>query len=341
MNKSFYLSLRTQYENLGDYLIAQAMLDLLAMFGNIIIDIRDVPDSYLALFTFPENTKLVKQGFISTLLTFPKSTKYIYVVKPGGYGHAKSYKHKIRFLFMGLYFSVAKKIGNVKLIKMPHSFNGPLTWEEKFYHNLFDLTLCRDKSTLLAYETLSTATSARLFPDLAMYYIARNSKFLSDTVPQKDTIAVSLRYDRKNDEADVALNIAKKLSSAENIHKIIFVSQVKFDIDLNDSIAQSEHKDHVVYEIDNISIQKISQVYKQSKYILSNRLHALLLGLINGAIPIAIIDPAKDQKILSCLEFLHIPWLEKKHLENRNLPVFDQNYVFDFHQALQTMLADL
>lgn len=339
MSTNFYFKLRTQSENLGDYLIAQAMIDLLASFGNLVIDIQDVPELYLKLFIFPENTQLVQAGLIKTIIKSEnKSARWIYVVKPGGYPNAKTTSRKIKLLLMGTYFSLIKRVWKIKMIKMPHSFGGALSFADKQYQRTFDLTLCRDASTLETYKA-ADISNLQLFPDLAMYYVDKQSKFNFSEELQKDTITISLRYDRQTDEPEIALKLAKKLQEQNSINNITFVSQVMFDTELNAKIAAVGSYSNIIYDMTNTSIQTITETYKRSKYIISNRLHALLLGVINGAIPIAIIDTEKDQKILACLEYLNIPWMPKdKILDKISSPKNIDSYNYNFPSKLEQSL---
>lgn len=53
------------------------------------------------------------------------------------------------------------------------------------------------------------------------------------------------------------------------------------------------------------SIENIVSSYRSSAYVISNRLHALLLGVLNGAIPIAIVDREKDSKVYEVISQIY------------------------------------
>ncbi|GKT11810.1 MAG: hypothetical protein ISEC1_P0783 [Thiomicrorhabdus sp.] len=339
MDKEYFLSLRTQYENLGDFLIAQATVNLLSQSGNLTLDIRDVPSDYLALFKLPENVRKVKAGFAGHVLK-NRDKNWCYVVKPGGYSVANSSKDTVKLLLMGVYFRLLKAIASVKVTKMPHSLFGKVCWADKFYSNSFDTVFCRDKLTLDNYKK-AEIQNILLAPDMAMFFVHEPSIFKADLNEIKDSVAISLRYDRLSDEVDSAQALASKICSEQNLLRVSFISQVMFDDELNTKTAQLMNASLLNYTLDSQSIKSISTEYARSKYVISNRLHSLLLGVINGAIPIAVIDPQKDQKIIGCLEDLGIEWFPKDQLKNLDVSTKSlsqenvDNRIISFKKALQ------
>jgi len=307
---NFFMSLRTQYENLGDYLIAQATIDILSDIGDLTLDIKNVPEKYLKLFCFPENVKLVKKSFLSTII-WNRNKKWIYVIKPGGYETNNTIKSKFKLSLIFFYFFISKVLFNAKLMKMPHSYLGKLTFIDRIYQDLFDLNIVRDKISLNNYRNKTV-----VLEDLATYYFNKESKFRSQFSTEKNNITISLRYDRLNDEEKISFKLAKFLLNTENLNEIYYVSQVTFDKELNKNIAFINQKKHISYDITNTSLTEITEIYNSSKYVISNRLHVLLLGKINGAIPIAIIDTKKDKKIIGSLDILNIKWIDKDKLNN-------------------------
>lgn len=312
MKYNFFLSLRTQYENLGDYLIAQATIDILKDLGDITLDIRNVPKDYIDLFEFPINTKFVTKGFLSSII-FSKEITWIYIVKPGGHGSSKTLKSNARTFLMTSYFLFTKIFFKTKIFKMAHSHNEKLSFFDVFYEKVFNLNLVRDVDTYNNYKN-NNIKNIYKFPDFAVFYLNKESKFLYAKEQKKENIIISLRYDRLKDEADIAYSLARKLLVKENLTNIIYISQVTFDIELNKQQSIKNNCEHIKYDITNTSIKNITNQYKSSKYVISNRLHVLLLGLLNGSIPIAIIDENKDRKIIGALEYLNIKWMKKENL---------------------------
>lgn len=336
MKYNFYMSLRTQYENLGDYLIAQATIDILKDIGDITLDIRNVPQKYIDLFEFPNNVKLVKEGFINSIL-FSKNKKWIYIVKPGGHGSSKNLKANFRTFLMTIYFLFAKIFFKIKVFKMSHSHSDELSFFDKYYEKIFDLNLVRDEETYINYK-LNNINNIYNFSDFAMYYLSKKSKFYHEEELKKENIIISLRYDRLNDESNISYSLAKKLLEKENLNNIIYLSQVTFDNQLNEEKSKKNGCEHLKYEITNESIYKITKKYKTAKYVISNRLHVLLLALINGCIPIALIDEEKDKKIIGALKYLNISFVEKNALlENLN-NTYENNSILKFQRDKLTKL---
>lgn len=314
MSKEYFLSLRTQYENLGDFLIAQATVDLLTQFGNVTLDVRNVPESYLALFDLPKNVLVVKSDF--ALYALKNRRSWVYVVKPGGYSTSNSLKSRVKNILMALYFRGLKRILDVQLMKMPHSIGGRLWASDVFYNRTFDLLCCRDLLSLENYRKHGVG-NAVLAPDMAVYYINQSSMFrTTNSSAAKNSVVISLRYDRLNDEPEISDMISKNFLLEDELSKLVFISQVTFDHDINQSSSIRNDGLIVKYSVDADSLKDIVSCYASAKYVISNRLHSLLLGVINGAIPIALIDTEKDKKIIGCLDVLGIKWLNKKELQN-------------------------
>jgi exopolysaccharide biosynthesis predicted pyruvyltransferase EpsI len=233
---------------------------------------------------------------------------------------------------MALYFWCSQKIFRTKIFKFPHSFKGQATLPDSIYHKLLDCNLCRDKETLEQYDRLKLP-NLYLQPDLALYYYGKPSKFRFETQSSRQNIAIALRYDRLANEPEIAHCVAKLLLD-KDVQTIKYVSQVTLDYDINASEAKRNNVPIVNYNITNASLKAITETYAISKYVISNRLHALLLGMINGAIPIAIIDAKEDRKILSYLEILGVPWVEKENLcESDALANMLKNFSFPQYKS--------
>lgn len=336
MKKSFYLSLRTQYENLGDYLISRATIEALSELGKVYIDIRGVPKKYIDLFIDLSNIQTTKQGFISLTR---KNESWFYIVKPGGYSSEKTIKGAIKKILMTIYFKLARAKG-AKIIKMPHSLSigelKPFNLIEKKYNEAFDFILHRDEVTKQEYQKLGI-TNTIACPDMATYYFGAKNNIFNSNTTQRDSISISLRYDRL-EERITAEKIARELSIAHGL-KIKSVSQVEFDNNLNkDSATKLAATEHIAYNQTKDSITKIVATYSNSKYIISNRLHALLLGAINGAIPIPITNPEKDKKIIGYIDKLIIK--TKNNTEGTIIDPTTNNSRKDLIETLNKIISE-
>jgi hypothetical protein len=309
-SKCFYMSLRTQYENLGDYLIAQATIDLLSKLADVVIDIRGVPRKFIDLFTFPKNVKLVRKNFFITVL-YNRNIDWFYIVKPGGYGETKTFQNKIRLITKMTYFFITKKLFGIEVFRMPHSFTGNLNLIDKYYQNVFELNLCRDWTTYNLYKE-NAVKNLYMISDLAMFYYNKKSKFLFLEDKKQLDIVISLRYDRLNREPELASKLANILVNSDET--IVYLSQVTFDRKLNQTEAINYNLRYVDYKIDIMSFENILKQYKSAKYVISNRLHVLILAMINGTVPIPLLDIRLDKKLIGSFELLNILWIDKDEL---------------------------
>lgn len=289
----YYMSLRFQHENLGEYLIISAAINLLAESGEVFLDRRGVPDNVVALLGGIRNVRLTTRSFLKTLIS---EGPCVYVVKPGAYFAYKSFRAKAKVALMYVYFGVSRLFG-AKFVKLPHSYSSSGVGRlEKYFYKMFDLVLCRDAATKEFYLSIGVKNT-HLFPDMSSYYFAKENSFVGGVKVSRSGAVVSLRHDRPN-----ALKALEDVISQKGLSLSAVVSQVSFDDEINDRFHAACGVDEFVkFDLTSSSVNAILDKYQSSRYVISNRLHALLIGYMNGAIPIALVDKDSDAKIVGCL----------------------------------------
>lgn len=304
---SFYIKLKTQHENLGDLMIAKASIEYLGRFGRVFLNTNGCPREYVELFKGIERIELTKRPFISILLGNPGA---IFCYKLGGYFSFFSWKAEVKGFLVFIYFIFCKILFG-KVIKLPHSFGYekklPL-FEKMLLNYVVIKVMARDVSTFNTYVRLGVNQEKISFcPDCAFYYFEKVSTFSSgrdgDPEEGRSRVSMSFRFDRDKDFiTHVVLKIKERLPG----YLVGVVSQVKFDNQfLIDVTEKSSVEVFGHYDMSTNSIDNIVSSYRCSAYVISNRLHALLLGVLNGAIPIAVVDRKKDSKVYEVISQLY------------------------------------
>nr|KHD97540.1 hypothetical protein GY22_09445 [Kocuria polaris] len=141
-------------------------------------------------------------------------------------------------------------------------------------------------------DLLGARTEVR--PDMAF------ADELIETNELRNVIAVSLRD--AGPEVVEQLRALKHLGEEHSL-EMVLVTQVKFDDQLHRQLALSLGVSHVAWDDRSHSeqLQDLSRVYSRSVAVVSNRLHALILGLQAGSAAVAV-NPDKHPKLVSTLD---------------------------------------
>lgn len=133
---------------------------------------------------------------------------------------------------------------------------------------------------------------------------------LGQTGPQlndRPFLAVSLRGDRQEPSSEwlAALQEAAESLSLE----ITFVTQVDEDNDRHTRLASALHAHHVAWQSDSHPEQEalVRATYARSSVVVSDRLHALIMGITEGAVPLGWTESNID-KISRHLDHLGFDW---------------------------------
>lgn len=293
-----YMSVRTQFSNLGDLIINKVLLILLQdMSDEVYIDIAGVPDWYLKnLMAGLDHRKFKKVNGLALYYAIAKLSfkdgSNVLVLKPGGYMASKSLKVNVTRLLQGFILAVVRLFGN-KVVRAPSSqqiSRGVYKYIDQFRLRMVSTTFARDAESSKNLSNLKCKTVQA--PDLAdfltheKYYstvlgIARNDN------GSREKIVFSFRE-------RIELNEVEFNSQELSKYEPFYVSQVFGDemhVDyLNFSLPVT------TYDGSDSSIKEIIRLYTESKYVISNRLHVLMLALVSGAIPIAVCT-SDDRKV--------------------------------------------
>lgn len=111
----------------------------------------------------------------------------------------------------------------------------------------------------------------------------------------RSLLAVSLRYDR-DAPSDAWLETLKSYAASRGLD-ITFVSQIERDSAKASALAQRVGGVSIPWTNPALGEQeaRIREVYRQSEFIVSDRLHALVVGATEGALPICLANSELDK----------------------------------------------
>lgn len=303
----YFYSSKTQFENIGDALIARELLCFIRKrASDFYVDDRSTPEHFKKLINLMDQESSSKRGagfkrkIIKDLLT---RKNCVYVFKPG---HIFKSKFSISDLVYYLFFIALGLLG-LRYVQYGCSI-GPLDKWNVFFSRLMnpfylDRTAREDYSIDFLKENL--IDPVRYFPDLAFLL-----KFRPRLGNDEGFFCFSFRTGTINmDDHGYTAKIEKILLN-ENLpflssRKIKVCSQVERDSAYMRSLAKlfSVAPDNKVFFDDHVcSVDVFLDFYNNVDFVLSNRLHVLLSAASRGAIPIALIDKNTHTKITGIFE---------------------------------------
>ncbi|MEP7706671.1 polysaccharide pyruvyl transferase family protein [Paraglaciecola sp. 25GB23A] len=308
-----FFKVKTQFENLGDALINRELIKQLKPTEKLIICIKNVPTDFLKNLDI-ESAVLVNSSiyFYYLMLKSRLSLNNVnYFLNPGGYGGKISPKKVIMYLGTTFIFSLFKIIG-IKVHRVGVSFSNLSTFHSymlRLQSKVLYSNSVRDSLTFEICRKLKIRVS-KIVPDLAFTLAYENSN-----LEKTYDIVISVRKPNNNIES-LFIALDKIVKSAHG--KILFIYQVKFDQDFQERLY-SRYKSYDV-ELRDLSklLTENERLFSQCKYVVSNRLHVLLLAMSKGAMPLALIDPAENSKIIGIFKDANIFKLIKDYTNCNN-----------------------
>jgi len=279
------ISIKTQFENLGDALILRELIKIASTRSRIAVDCQGVPRNFLdSLDLPPDAIKLRKElDAFSLMITKALSGHVVhYFFLPGGvFGEisgASFAKKTIRISAFALLWLVGVKFSQVGV-----SFEnlGP---RHRLYLRLRGLIMHRlfvRDSASAAHLAASGIKHSGQLPDLAFGLFEKHAKIKRET----KRICFSFRTDQYETQFEECfLFAARILSLAPNAVSISVASQVSRDRAGMRSLAEKLQKlcDTNINVLCAESIDEARRNYGLSDVVVTNRLHVLMLaGSVN------------------------------------------------------------
>jgi len=305
-----FVSVKTQFENLGDALIVRELIRQLSARVPTVLDLSRCPDSFvqtLDLAGLPNVVAHRKAGFAKLMAaiagTVLSGRKAYYFLLPGGLGGDKSTKQYAMGRLNNSLLALLRLLG-VRICQGGISYDnlGPryVAILRKRAAWMFSQVV-RDELSL-AHARDNGISVDGIVPDYAFG--------LFDTPPPSDqgrtALAFSFRADKYRDRTPLIVEQIRAIMQLAGPVVVKFVAQVDRDApfmrELHDAVTDAVPGATLQYHVSARDITACRALYADCRIIYSNRLHALLLAMSAGATPVAIVDPKADVKIVGVFD---------------------------------------
>lgn len=305
LKKALFL-LNTQFENIGDALINRELIKLAAVASDLIVFTARAPKKFLDNMPSEElRVSYINGGMIRYILCVLKNVcngaDTTIILTPGGNVGEKSLKNYTFNFLYNIILWLFKIIG-VKIVLLGTSFEdlGPRYMAiVKRRSKLLSFFAVRDLRSAELLEA-NGISSPHILPDLAFAIDIDETRLGCERNLNSPSFAFSFRFDLShNNRADI-LSLVNCISTAYPESLLKFVVQVERDHDGMSDLANQirrAHRGKVLVVDATSSIDVAVSAYRECEFLLANRLHALLLALSAGCVPIAALAERGDGKI--------------------------------------------
>lgn len=312
---------QTQYDNLGDLIINRILLNKLKHYGAILVDLRGVPDWYYEQLELTEAERASQYGwkmnylmfFAAVRSRFSPNPRKIYLIEPPGHRYGKLSVQQLKNALLSfLYYCIFRLLG-VRICTFGVSI-GPcaktpeiLEW---WRSNLFYFYSLRD-SISQNYARRIGVRRVVSFPDLAWLADVPAAAPTSFLLPKEDYIIFSFREQTHNlvESSEYQQQLYQTLDAIVAqvcqtwSKKLVISYQVGMDQRFCKHLAERYSSLHTVQFVEErVDLDSMQQVYGGAFMVFSNRLHVLMLAMLYGAIPIAVIDKMNHHKIMGIFQ---------------------------------------
>lgn len=309
-----FMSIKTQFENVGDALIVRELVRLMAERSRAVVDLSRCPEEFrrtLALENIANVRVLRVIGFARLVwlivLGRARGMRCYYFLVPGGIRGEKRVIHAVRHVAYTLFLFLLRTIG-VSLCHVGISYDnlGPRHARLLRLRALvLSAHVVRDRLSAFHLTEHGVRVDA-VVPDLAFNLIDERLQANS----RRDAVAVSFRCDKYPEKRAEIVEFVERIiqERSEGRQKpldVRFVSQVRRDDSFMSDLWRHFSSDRRVsasLHLCSGDIEECRRIYADCASVYSNRLHALLIGLSCGAVPYAVVDRSADAKIVGVFE---------------------------------------
>ena len=282
-----YFICATQPTNLGDLVINKMLVDELCRYGKVFVDAYGLPEEFTKyLFddknavdvydTYHLSVKKLRLWGLSKLIK--DENIRLYTHSPGPLYNLRSYRNfaftAVNYLFKFYGVSV-QCIGNCA--------SAAIVKKMKLQRDGVDRFLLRSQESV-DYADSFFPGKVSFIPDLAFLL-----KYQVNDGPKARKVAFNFRPAAK----DIAILRKKCLDIIHEViergYEIVLYYQVKGDKEFMQSLYVEAGDDRVSFRDDSLWYENMD-FYQDKAFVISNRLHSLLIGAVYGAIPIVFSD---------------------------------------------------
>jgi hypothetical protein len=297
-----YFLLATQHDNLGDLLINKMLIDEVSKYGTVYVDAAGLPASFKEAVITNEIKDFEKEygGSLKRpsgykLLSAVRTNFDYYFKSPGpsgGIGY--DFKSILTTTVLAFQFNYLSK-GKIKLNLVGNDIIIQTKldkWFQKNTNRAFKNYLVRsvenrDQLIEMGYKNTS------FIPDVAFIYDNKGVKII------KNNVYISFRNLKDDNYKDKIITILRETIPfyKQQGLKVEFFFQVESDYEFNHFLFKIFQSEGIHFKSTCLRFDEISY-FNKAKYVLTNRLHVMILGIVHEAIPVLILnDDQKTAKI--------------------------------------------
>lgn len=307
-NKIFFLP-AAQVDNTGDVLINKALLDQLRNHGELVVDDHQKPDWFLKEIGVKSSERLSNItneeffGYLQICLKQNKAYKVSLVIHPGHttrFGYKKSIYGDHGLLYTRFLRRLKKQ--GCRILRFGFS-SGPYDifnlFSEFVYTTAYKSYAVRDSASYSLGKKYFFRNLVQM-PDLAWSF--KNSSQAMNNNPES-YVVLSFRSNKfgsvhSSEYLQPIIEHLKQILPADKKIKIVY--QVKYDQQPAKEIYNSLLEfNNVEFLDEKLDLQTAADLYKNADYIISNRLHVLLLGTIQQVLAFPLVISGDNDKIIN------------------------------------------
>jgi len=346
-----FLSIKTQFDNLGDALINRELCRLVADRAETYVDFSRAPQAFrrsMQVEGYRNLSILQRWGFVRLLLKMLSmrlsGRRCYFFLNPGGLGgKRKPLKSLASALAYNVVLGLLAACG-VRICQTGISYDAmgaPERFVASWRRRLLYSFTVRDHLSAAYLNSIGMSVD-EIVPDLS-FSLYRQDVSVTDTRP---AIAFSFRFDGKSHDQQIERAVRRVMKHQGPGYDYLFVIQVARDkagmIRLQKACA-GEGRTRLVFCCHDID--ELSQCYAGCAGIYSNRLHALLLAAHAGTSPYGLVSRGRQPKIESLFNDLgmadRLYFIDEPHVDLSPIPSFDYHRFSIENQILQSYFNKL
>lgn len=280
MERPIYITASGQRDNVGDTALRRALLARLAGLGPLHVGVTSMPDAYIAGLELPPDAHVHRDGWDGAVV---RAARHRNVVHVGNPGEVQLHSRRgARTFAKTAVVGIGARARGGALVITGVGVQDPSPRSLRLLgasYRLADLVAWRDR------ESRDALGVGRVEPDWAF---ASGDVLGAPGPDDRDVMALSLRFDRPalSDHALACLAAA----AAEMSLRIVTVAQVKRDVTRAEDVAAAVGGEVLTWNGDDLRSEEehLRALYRRSLLVVGDRLHALVIGATEGALPVEV-----------------------------------------------------
>ncbi|MBQ0160139.1 MAG: polysaccharide pyruvyl transferase family protein [Bacteroidales bacterium] len=296
-NNTYFLC-ATQYSNVGDLLINKMLIDELSRYGKVFVDTKNIPTDFLC-YLLEDNDNVfdvyategisIKSGNFPAWMTFLKKANVGLFVQNPGPIVVYPFFH-IRYFYFKLMNTCLRTL-RIPIYRIGSCCAAVLAQGRKIPNKGIKKSYFRSKESVKNLQKAGLG-NIDFIPDMA--FLLNNRVKVKD---KRKIVVLSFRPiidDRSLFEKWLKSTIEGLVGQGYNVE---FCYQVKSDEQFTKELYEQFKSPNVTIRSELLWWKDLDY-YADKEIVISNRLHALIIGAVYGSIPIAAVnDDAKVSKI--------------------------------------------